>query len=124
MNDKRNFPIGPIVRVRALPIITDDPDPDERLMEFPLTQIGTSTTQYFTLQNDGFSDLIITGIAKTGIDADTGENFTLHYDGAFACPDPAYGDFTLAPWANCSVAVDFTPTCHRPIPTAMEYAET
>ncbi len=91
-------------------ILTDDPDPDEPLMEFPLTQIGTSTTQYFTIQNDGYSDLIITGITKTGIDADTGEDFTLHYDGAFACPDPADGDFSLAPRANCSVAVEFTPT--------------
>ncbi len=90
-------------------IITSEPNP-EPTVKFPLTEVGTTTTQYFTIQNDGYSDLIITGIAKTGIEPDTGENFTFHYDGPFACPDPSDGPFNLVPRANCQVTVDFSPT--------------
>lgn len=91
-------------------ILTNDPYP-EPTVEFPMTQVdSTPIRQYFTIQNDGYSDLIITGIQKTGIAPDTGADFSLHYEGAFTCPDPATGSFTLAPRANCSVAVDFAPT--------------
>ncbi len=90
-------------------ILTFEPDP-EPTVRFPMTLVGNTTSQAFTIQNDGYSELVIGGIGKGGIDADTGADFSLHYDGIFACPDPAGGSFSLAPGANCSVAVDFTPS--------------
>ena len=84
-----------------------DPEPNTT---FPMTEIGSTTRRLFTIQNDGYSNLVISGISKTGISPDTGENFSLDYDILFGCPDPADGAFTLSPRGNCSVAVDFTPT--------------
>ena len=90
-------------------IITYEPDTEPTVL-FPLTQIGSTTTQAFTIQNDGYSDLVVSSILKMGIDTTTGEDFTFRYEGDFACPDPADGPFTLVPGANCAVRVDFTPT--------------
>ena len=83
------------------------------LLNFSNTQIGNSTTKIFQIKNTGVSDLEITGIHKTGIDDNTGEDFTLIYgDGYSYCPNPGIESFVLAPNRYCYISIEFSPTFH------------
>ncbi|MBN1382650.1 MAG: choice-of-anchor D domain-containing protein [Deltaproteobacteria bacterium] len=105
-----NDPDEPLIRVP----LSGYSGPDitvTSMVEFPATQIGSSTQKTFQIKNDGVSDLTVTGIQKSGIAPDTGEDFTLLYDAvSTTCPNPGSGAFILQRGRSCNVAVEFTPS--------------